>query len=196
MRSMNKNLLLGGFMLGLMPITAVASLITITYTDPVGDHTGIVDVTGMDFIFESSNGNYELNIQSDSANPFTGEFRININLFNVTRNESMQDVFNDFNLGVATQAAISLSGNNSLLMNWSGTDNVVTSTLAGFGNPPGSTFFRSSVSDLPFAPICVSEDIIGIDGCSTSTSVPEPGTLALFGIGLAGMGLARRRRPA
>jgi len=28
----------------------------------------------------------------------------------------------------------------------------------------------------------------------TATSVPEPGTLALFGIGLAGMGLARRRK--
>jgi hypothetical protein len=33
-----------------------------------------------------------------------------------------------------------------------------------------------------------------IDTWATSTTVPEPGTLALFGIGLFGMGLARRKK--
>ena len=34
------------------------------------------------------------------------------------------------------------------------------------------------------------------DGCLPPTQVPEPGTLALLGIGLAGFGLARRRKKA
>lgn len=40
-------------------------------------------------------------------------------------------------------------------------------------------------------------DIVGLDDivfATTSNDVPEPGTLALFGVGLAGLGFARRKR--
>jgi len=175
--------------LALMPATAMADLIT--YTDPVGDQTGIVDVTGMDFNFNTATGAYTIGIYAAAANPFIGAFRININLFNVTQDEMFADTFNDFNL-VVSQTTMTLTGTSAMLTGWSGTDNVVTSTLAGFGNPPGSTFFRSSVADLPFSPTCVAEDIIGIDGCS-APDIPEPGSLALLGFGLTGLGWARRR---
>jgi len=42
---------------------------------------------------------------------------------------------------------------------------------------------------------CVGTVRVGFDNIQvTSTAVPEPGTLALFGIGLAAMGFARRRK--
>lgn len=40
----------------------------------------------------------------------------------------------------------------------------------------------------------ISTSPVVIDTWATTTTVPEPGTLALFGIGLAGMGLTRRKK--
>lgn len=39
-------------------------------------------------------------------------------------------------------------------------------------------------------------DNVRLESRDNGTSVPEPGTLALFGLGLAGLGLSRRRRTA
>ena len=174
-----------------IPTYSMAELIS--WTDPVGDQTGIVDLVGMDFTFDAT-GDYTIDLIADEANPFVGDFRININLFNVTLDELFQDTFNDYSLAVS-QTSLTLTGNNLVLSDWLASHTIATSTFDGYGNPPGSTFFRSSAADLPFEPVCTSEDIIGLDGCGT-TSVPEPTSLVLVGLGLAGLGFVRRKKAA
>ena len=180
------------FALLLIPTHGFAT--TISFSDPVGDHTGLVDVTGMDLDFDTA-GAYTIDLTATVANPFSGNFRININLWNVTLDELFQDTFNDFNLAVS-QTSLSLSGNSTIITDWLTSHIVATSTLAGFGNPAGSSFFRSSVADLPFQSICQSEDVIGIDGCSSTVpAVPIPAAAWLFGTALIGLvGFGRRRK--
>lgn len=179
----------------LLPSAAMAE--TISFVDPVGDHTGNVDVVGMDFTFDTTTGGYTIDLTADNANPFVGDFRININLFNVTLDEFFQSTFNDFNLA-APQTSFSLSGADLNITDWLASHTIATSTLAGLGNPSSSSLFRSSVANLPFESICVSEDIIGIDGCSPDIPpVPVPAAVWLFGTALVGfVGIARRRRLA
>ena len=167
------------------PATSAAIIIL----DPVGDHTGTVDVTGLRLDI-AGDGSYSLRITADSANPFIGAFRININLFNLSLDEYFQSGFNDDNLSLPQEEVV-LTGTDPELTDWQDDHTIATSTYDGLGNPPGVSLFRTSVADLPFESICVSEDIIGLDGCGTA--IAEPSSLALGSLALVLLALAIRR---
>lgn len=173
----------------------LAPAVTLSFTDPVGDNSGIVDVVNMDMNIDEVTGYYTIDILADNANPFTGDFRININLFNVTQDEYFQDAFNDYALGSSTLTAIQLTGTNPTIKDWLLSDTYATTSLQGLGMPAGTSAFRTSVANLPFEGILVSEDIIGFDDKSSSP-VPEPATILLMGTGLAGLIGARRKKNA
>lgn len=88
-------------------------------------------------------------------------------------------------------------------------DFVFTGTFAGGGTIAQTVLAKGSGGVLPatttfsgftnLASLSITTSFIGFQGFPvlddiTVTSVPEPATLALLGIGLVGMGLARRRK--
>jgi hypothetical protein len=90
-------------------------------------------------------------------------------------------------------------------------DSFSISDATGFPSSPNITFTDGAITQINYATVCFGCIGLGIDnftyfngtdttptqGPMTITrSVPEPGTLALFGIGLAGLGAMRRRRKA
>src|SRR5258708_32175806 len=70
-------------LLGIFCFTLVstAQARTLTFTDPVADQTGTVDVIGMVMTF-SKTGHYRIDLTASADHPFVGEFRVNVNLYN------------------------------------------------------------------------------------------------------------------
>lgn len=138
--------------------------LTLSVLDSIGDQTGPVDVAKMVMNFDNATGQYEVVITADPMHPFVGAFRININLFNsdaasIDSNTSFfSDAVNDFALTTPT-TIITLTGTHSSLLGWNSGHRVFTNSLAGTGNPPGISLFRSSVLGFPFT-FLTNEDVI------------------------------------
>jgi hypothetical protein len=144
-----------------------AAPMLVSVTDPEGDNTGPVDVIGMDFEFDNETGNYRILLTTSSAEPFMGDFRIDIELFNLdvgtTANDPsfFQDTINDFRLLVPSTALI-LSGTNSRLLSWGAGDRILLNNLPdGTPHPDGATLFSSVVAARPGQSL--EKDVIGLD---------------------------------
>lgn len=144
--------------------------LTISFADPVGDNTGPIDITGLLMTFDNATGNYSITLSTTNANPFVGQFRVNVNLFNpdVPATESFfTATTRDFNLSSATTNLV-LTGGNSNLLTWRAGNRVATSTEAGLGNPPGASFFRTSVSSFSLT-FLTNEDAIAFGPAGVAT---------------------------
>ena len=144
-----------------------AAPVLVSVTDPVGDSTGPVDVIGMDFEFNNETGNYTILLTATDAEPFAGDFRVNINLFNLDVGTTaddpsyFQDTINDFSLLVSSTAML-LSGTNSRLLSWDTGDRILLNNLPdGTPHPDGGTLFSSVVSGRPSQSL--EKDVIGLD---------------------------------
>ena len=139
----------------------------VSVTDPVGDNTGPVDVIGMDFEFNNETGNYTILLTATDAEPFAGDFRVNINLFNLDVGTTaddpsyFQDTINDFSVLVPSTALL-LSGTNARLLSWDTGDRILLNNLPdGTPHPDGGTLFSSVVSARPSQSL--ENDVIGLD---------------------------------
>jgi hypothetical protein len=163
---------------------APAAELTFSFTDPVGDSTGAIDVTHMVVVFDSVTGNFKITLTSTSAQPFVGQFRVNSNLFNATRlplHSYFTDNLKDYNLATA-QTKLVLTGTNPNLVFWAAGDTVTTNTQASGGiDPPGVTLYRTSVTNFPIG-FLTNEDAIAYGPSGAAVIRPFTAQDALTGL--------------
>lgn len=158
------------------PALADVPPLTLTYSDPVGDSTLPIDVTGMEMTFDGATGDYTIALSTDPDAPFQGRFTVNVNLYNPDAPDDaafFEDNLNNFTLPIGTTAtSIVLEGTSPTLLEWQSGDTVATNTEAGLGNPPGSSFFRSAAVRFDFTtnPVTIlGEDAIAFGPSGAAT---------------------------
>ena len=194
----------------LTAVPAQATPLILHFSDPVGDGTSTIDLSGMHLSFDNATGAYTILMTATSAKPFLGAFRLNVNLFNADRDSELvntgffSDTLNDFNLD-SSATEMSWTGISLVLKNWHAGDRVAINESAFgvpavFVGPPVSmTAFHTEVLDfLPDSisgPLWGGEDQVFGEPYSTVQDVPDAGSsLLLLGIGLAGLRVWRGRR--
>ena len=123
--------------------------VQVLVADPARDKSGPIDVLEMVLRFDSVSGAYQVDLTASPTAPFSGDFRININLFNIDAGSLFQDVVNDYSLS-SPRTTITLTGISPALTDWTVGDRVHTNSLFGTPDPPGSTLYRTSVMSVPF----------------------------------------------
>src|SRR5262249_44508212 len=170
-----------GFAIGL---AAPAADLTFSFTDPVGDNTGSIDVTNMVVVFDSVTGNFKITLTATNAQPFLGVFRVNSNLFDATRlplHSYFTDDLQDYNLATPKTKLI-LTGTNPNLVFWATGDTVTTNTQASGGvNPPGVTLYRTQVANFPLG-FLTNEDAIAYGPSGTAVIAAQTPQGALSGL--------------
>jgi hypothetical protein len=157
-----------------------SSACTTTFPNIVGP---VTDVVSMYFSFDNVTGDYEITMFASEANPFIGDVRVNVNLFNGDTGDFFSDNVNDFTFSSPT-FFVTVSGSSSLLLGWSEGDQVAACEGPGGIVPepcPGglgaSTAFSSGIYNYeagvmnatdvfrssPPATISVAAVVVGID---------------------------------
>jgi hypothetical protein len=173
-------------------VVSTAQARTVSFTDPVADQTGTIDVIGMVMTF-SKTGHYRIDLTASADHPFVGQFRVNVNLYNpevstktrffsfACKNCAVFDPainHSDFNLTVPTTTLTLKTGKSRVLKTWDKGDQVAISSFAGLGSPAGVSIFRSAVANMPFS-FLTNEDTIGYnnltaDGTTDGVAVVSP----------------------